>query len=170
MGSKLGCYIPLPLTIALSLVVYKIKQKCYTRTTLVLCKIEPKWMCQSHGILQLPNSLLRTVVLPLHFYLSYGLISELDDLPIEDAQLLSLELSLEFHLNHIPIYHMVRIMYIFLKQRNMKNIMSSSVSRKCKSICNWPYSFKYFKHPTISSDILAQLPSFKELLFSLTLR
>ena len=40
--------------------------------------------------------------------------------------------------------------YIFLKQRNMKNIMSSSASRKCKSICNWPYSFKHFKRPTIS--------------------
>ena len=28
--------------------------------------------------------------------------------------------------------------------------MSSSVSRKCKSICNWSYSFKHFKWPSIS--------------------
>ena len=28
--------------------------------------------------------------------------------------------------------------------------MSSSSSRKCKSICNWPYSFKHFKRPTVS--------------------
>ena len=41
-------------------------------------------------------------------------------------------------------------MYISFKQRNMKNIMSSSASRQCKSICNQPYSFKYFKWPTVS--------------------
>jgi hypothetical protein len=45
---------------------------------------------------------------------------------------------------------MVRIMYIFLKQRNMENIMSFSVSRKCNFICNWPYPIKHFKWPTIS--------------------
>ena len=33
-----------------------------------------KWMCQSHGILQLPCSLFRTTVLPLHLYLSNGTI------------------------------------------------------------------------------------------------
>ena len=45
---------------------------------------------------------------------------------------------------------MVKIMYIFLKQRTMKNIMRSSASRKCKSICNWPYYFKDLKRPTMS--------------------
>ena len=84
--------------------------------------IEQKWMCKLHGNLHLPRSLLRTVVLPLHLYLSYGLILEHGDLLVEDAHRLDLELSLWFHLNHIPIYHMVRIMYISLKKRNMKNI------------------------------------------------
>ena len=135
MGSKPRYYIPLPLTTTMSLVLYKIEQK---------------WMCHSHGILQLPRSLTWTVVLPLHLYLSNSSIPEHRDLLVEDAQWLGLELSLRFHLNHISIYHMVRIMYIFLKKRNMKNIMSATASRKCKSTCNWPYSFKHFKHPTIS--------------------
>ena len=119
MESKSGYYIPLPLTLALSSVLFKIEQK---------------WMCHSHGILQLPCSLIRTVVLPLHLYLSNDSILEHCYLLVEDAQWFGLELSLTFHLNHIPIYHMVRIMYIFLKQRNMKNIMSSSASRQCNSI------------------------------------
>ena len=132
-------------------------------------KIEQKWMCQSHGILQLPRILFRSVVLPLHLYMSYGLILEHGDLPVEDAQWLSLELSLEFHLNHIPINHMVRVMYIFLKQGNMKNIMSSSASRQCK------YTSKLGTSSTSNDtqylgDSLAQLPSFKELFLSLTLR
>ena len=118
--------------------------------TLVLYKIEQKWMCQSHGILQFPCSLFRSVVLPLHLYLTYGSVPKHCDPPVKDGHWLASELSLGFHLNHIPIYHMVKIMYIFLKQRNMKNIMSSSASRQCKSICNWPYSFKNFKRPTIS--------------------
>ena len=95
-----------------------------------------KWMCQSLCILHLPSILLRTVVLPLHLYLSYGSISEHGDLPVEDAQWLGLELFLRFHLDHIPICHMARIMYIFLKQRNMKNIMSSSANKQCNSIWN----------------------------------
>ena len=110
----------------------------------VLYKIEQNWMCQSHGILQLPRSLIRTVVIPLHLYLSNGSILEHCDLLVEDAQWLDLELSFGFHLDHIPIYHMVRIMYIFLKQGNMKNIMSFSASRKCNSICHWPYYFNHF--------------------------
>ena len=134
-GPKSGYCIPFPLTLALSS---------------VLCKIEQKWMFESHGILQLPRSLIKIVVLPFHLYLPYGLVPEHCDLLGEDAHWLDLEFSFGFHLNHIPIYHMVRIMYISLKQRNMKNIMSPSASRKCKSICNWPYSFKHFKRPTIS--------------------
>ena len=116
----------------------------------VLHRIEQKWMCQSHGILQLLCSFFRTVVLPLHLYLPYGSVLEHCDLPVEDVHWLDLELSLGFHLNHVPNYHMVRIMYISLKQTNMKNIMRSSTSRKCKSICNRPYSFKHFKWPTLS--------------------
>ena len=66
---------------------------------------------------------------------------------------------------------MVRVMYIFLKQINMKTIMSPSSSWKYKSICDSPYSFKHFKRPKISSlDNLAELPSFKDLFFALTLR
>ena len=114
-------------------------------TALVFHRIEQKWVCQSHGILQLPHSLFRSIMLPLHLYLPYGLVPEHCDLPVEDAHWLDSELSLRFHLNHIPIYHMVRIMYIYFKQRNMKNIMSYSNSRQCKFICNMPYSFKHFK-------------------------
>ena len=115
-------------------------------------------MCHSHGILQLPRSLTGTIELPLHLYLSNGSVLEHCDLLVEDAQWLSLELFLGFHLDHIPINHMVRIMYIFLKQRDTKNIMSSSARRKCKSICNLPYSFKHFKWPTISRWQLATTP------------
>ena len=107
-------------------------------------------MCQSHDILQLPRSLIQTVVLPLHLYLPYGSVPEHCDLPLEDAHWLGLELSLGFHLNHIPIYHMVRIIDIFLKKRNMKKMINSSTSRQCKSICNSPYYLKHFKRPTIS--------------------
>ena len=119
---------PLP-SISLSSMFYKICTKCYTGITSVFHKIEQKWMCQSHGILQLPHSLFKSIVLPLHLYLPYGSVLEHCELPVEDAQWLYLKLSLGFLLNHIPIYHMVRIMYIFLKQRNMKNGMSSSIRR-----------------------------------------
>ena len=105
-GVKTGMLHSPPPSLALSSVFYKIEQK---------------WMCQSHGILQLPCSLFRTVVLPLHLYLYNGSIPEHCDIPVEDAHWLDSKLSLEFHLNHIPINHMVRIMYIVLKQRNMKN-------------------------------------------------
>ena len=74
-------------------------------------------------------ALFKPIVLPLHLYLPYGLVPEHFDVPIEDVHWIDLELSLGFHLNHIPIYHMFRIMYIFLKQRNMKNIMIPSASR-----------------------------------------
>ena len=93
-------------------------------------------MCQLHGILQLQCSLFGIVVLSLHLYLPYGSVLEHCDLPVEDEHWIYLELSLWFHLHHISIYYMVRIMYIFLKQGNMKDIMSPSASRKCKSICN----------------------------------
>ena len=119
---KTGVLHSPPPSIALSILLYKIEQKCYTGTTSVLYRIEQKWMCQSHGILQLPRSLFRSVMLPLHLYLPYGSVPEHCDLPVEDAHWLDLQLSLGFHLNHIPIYHMVRIMYIFLKQRNMKTL------------------------------------------------
>ena len=117
-GSKPGCYIPLPF-----------QQHCpqfFTKLSAtpvppsVLWRIEQKWMCQSHGIIHIPCSLFRTIVLPLHLYLPYGSVLEHCDLPVEDADWLDLELSLKFHLNHIPIYHMVRIMYMSLKKRNMK--------------------------------------------------
>ena len=88
----------------------------------VLCRIEQKWMCQLHGILQFPRSLFRSVVLPFHLYLPYGSVPEHCDLPVEDVHWLDSELSLRFHLNHIPIYHMVRIRYIFLKKKNMKKL------------------------------------------------
>ena len=93
-------------------------------------RIEQEWMHQLHGIVQLPRILFRSVVLPLHLYLSYGSVPEHCDIPVKDVHWLNLELSLGFHLNQIPIYHMVRVMYIFLKQRKMKNIMISSASRK----------------------------------------
>ena len=129
---------PSPST-TLSSVLYKIEQNATLVPPSVLSRIEKKWMCQSYGILQLPRSLFKTVVLPLHLYLPYGLVPEHCDFPDEDAHWIDSELSLGFHLNQIPIYHMVRIMYIFLKQRNMKNIMIFSASRQCKSICNWPF-------------------------------
>ena len=125
-----------PPSIALSSVLYKICTKYYTGIASVFHIIEQKWMCQSHGILQLPCILFSFVVLPLHLYLTYGPVPEHCDLPVEDAHWLNWELSLGFHLNHIPIYHMARIMYIFLTKRNMEKIMSSSANRQCKSILN----------------------------------
>ena len=65
-GVKTGVLQSGPPSTTLSLVL---EQKCCTGTTSVLRKIEQKWMCQSHGILHLPSSLIRTVVLPLHLYL-----------------------------------------------------------------------------------------------------
>ena len=150
MPSKPRCYIPLPLQLELSSVLTKLNKNASLALSSVLCRFEQKWMCQSHGILQLPCILISTVVLPLHLHLSNGSILEHYDPSIEDVHGLSLELSLGFHLNHIPIYHTVRIMYIFIKKINMKNIMRSTSSRKCNSICNWPYYFKHFKWPTIS--------------------
>ena len=144
-GSKLGYYNLLPLTISFPLVLYKLKQNATLAPPSMLCKIEQKGMFQSHGILHLPCSLFRIVVLPLHLYLSNDSILEHCDLPVEDAQWLGLELSLRLHLTHILINHMVRIMYIFLKKSKMKNIMIPSASKKCNSICSWPYSFKQFK-------------------------
>ena len=158
-----------PSSIALSSLLYKIEQKCYTSITSVLCRVEQKWMYQSHGILQLPCSLFRTVVLPLHLYLSYGSILEHCDLPVEDVHWLSSKLSLGFQLNQIPIYHMVRIMYIFLKKRNIKNIISYSASRQCKSIATGPILSSTSNDPQYLGDSLAQLPSFKELFLILTL-
>ena len=136
MGLKTGCYIPLPLQQNCPHCFTKLNKNATLEPPLVLFRIEQKWMCKSYGILQLPCSLFRTVVLPLHLYLPYGSIPEHSDLLVEDVHWLDLEFSIGFHLNHIPIYHIVRIMYIFPKQRNMKNIMSSITSRKCKSICN----------------------------------
>ena len=129
MKSKLGCYIPLLLQQHCPQLFTKLKKKDAMVSPSVLPRIEKKWMCQSHGILHLPCSLFKTAVLPLHLYLPYGSVPENCYIPVEDAYFLDLEHSLKFHLNHIPIYHMVRIMYIFLKQRNMKNIMSSSTGR-----------------------------------------
>ena len=136
MGSKRRHYIPLPLQQHCPQCFTKLNKNDTLVPPSMLRRIKQKWMCQSHRILQLPCSLFKTVVLPLHLYLPYGSVMEHYELLVEDAHWLDLEISLRFCLNHIPIYHMVMIMYIFLKQRNMKNIMISSASRKCKSICN----------------------------------
>ena len=132
-------------------------------------RTKKKWMCQSHGILQLPCSLFRSIVVPLHLYLLYGLVREHCDLLVEDVHWLYLELSLEFHLNHIPIYHMVRIMYIFLKQRNMKNIMSSMIAINAILYATGPILSSTSNGPQHLGDNLAQLPCFKELFLDLTL-
>ena len=150
MGSKLGSYIPLPFLQHCPRFFTTLNKNALLVLPSAICRIEQKWMCQSHGILQLPHSFFRTVVLPFHLHLSYFSVPEHCDLPSEDAHRLDLEISLWFHLHHIPIYYMVRIMYIFLKKRNMKNIMSSNTSTKCKSICNRPYFFKHLKWLTIS--------------------
>ena len=136
MGSKPGCYILPPLQQHYPQCFTKLNKNATLAPPLVLCRIEQKWMCQLHGILQLPCSLFKTVVLPLHLHLSYGSAPEHGDLPVKDVHWLDSELSLRFHLNHIPIYHMLRVMYIFHKQRNMKRIMTPSASSQCKSICN----------------------------------
>ena len=166
MRPKRGCYMPPPLQQHCPQCFTTLNKNAFMVLPWAIRRIEQKWMCESHGILQLPRSFFKTVVLPLHLYLSYCSVSEHCDLPSEDAHGIDLELSLWFHLHHIPIYYMVRIMYIFLKQGNMKDIMSPSASRECKSICNWSYSFKL----QYLGDNLAQLPCFKELFFSFTLR
>ena len=136
----------------------------------VLYKIEQNWMCQSHGILQLPHSLIQNIVLPLHLYISNGSIPKHCDLVFEDAQWLSLELSLGFHLNHIPINHIVRIMYIFLKQRNMKNIITLVLVGNAILYATGPILSSTSNGPQYLGESLEQLPLFRELFLSLTLR
>ena len=85
MGSKLGCYTPLPLQQHCPQCFTKLNKNATLISPSVLRKIEQKWMCQFHGILQLPCILFRTVVLPLHLYLSSGSILEHGDLPVEDV-------------------------------------------------------------------------------------
>ena len=128
-GSKTGCYIPLTLQQHFPQCFTTLNKNSLPVLPSAIRRIEQKWMCQSHGILQFPCSFFRTVVLPLHLYLSYCSVPEHCDLPGEDAHRLDLELSLWLHLHHIPIYYMVRIMYIFLKKGNMKDIMNPSASR-----------------------------------------
>ena len=127
-GQNQGVTFPSPFNTTILSALQNLNKMLHC-TASVFHKIEQKWMCQSYGILQIPRSLFRSVILPLHLYLPYGLVPEHYDLPVEDTHWLDLELTLGFHLNHIPIYPMVWIMYIFIKQRNMKNIMSSSTSR-----------------------------------------
>ena len=155
MESKSRYYIPLAITLALSSELFKIEQK---------------WMCHPHGILQLPCSLIETVVLPLHLYLTYGSVPEHCDIIVEDVHRLDLELSLGFHLNHISIYHMLMIMYTFIKKRNMKNIMSSTVSRKCNSIWKWTILSSTSNDLQYIDDNLEKLPNFKEIFIGLTQR
>ena len=73
-GSKLGCYIPLPLQQHCPQCFTTLKKNALVVLPLAISRIEQKWMCQSHGILQLPRSLFRITVLPLHLYLSNGMI------------------------------------------------------------------------------------------------
>ena len=102
VGLKLGYYIPLPLQYHCPQCFIKLNKNDTLALPLVIYRIEQKWLHQLHGILHLPCSLFRTVVLPLHLYLPYGSVLEHCDLPVEDAHWLDLELSLRFHLNHIP--------------------------------------------------------------------
>lgn len=110
---------------------------------------EQKWVCLPHGILQLPRNLIQTKVLALHLYQSDGSIIECSLFPAYDANMLHLELSLGFHLNHIPINNVIMIMYILFKQRDMKNIMSFHMCRQCNPICNQSYPIKDIKRPAI---------------------
>ena len=145
--------------------------KCYTGTASVFHKIEQKWMCQSHGILQLPCSLFRIVLLPLHLYLPYGLVSEHCDRPVEDAHWLDLELSLGFHLNHVPIYHMLRVMYIYLlRKETWKKLWALVLVGNASLYATGHMLSSTSKGPQYLGDILTQLPSFKELFLGFTLR
>ena len=72
MGSKLGCYIPLPFTTTLFVVLHKIEQNSTLEPPQCYAKLNKNGCANCNGILQLPSSLLRTIVLPLHLYLSYG--------------------------------------------------------------------------------------------------
>ena len=80
------------------------------------------WMCQSHGILQLSHSLIQTIVLPLHPYLSNDLIPKHYDLHVEDAQWVSLELSLRFQLNHIQSITWLGSCSHFLRKETCKTL------------------------------------------------
>ena len=90
IGSKLGCYIPLPLQQHYPQFFTTLNKNSLLVFPSVIRRIKQKWMCQSHGILHLPHSFFRTIVLPLHLYLSYCLVSEHCDLPGEDALWLDL--------------------------------------------------------------------------------
>ena len=93
-GSKLGCYIPLPLQRHCPQCFTKLNKNATLTLPSMLRRIEKKWMWQLHAILQLTRSLFRTIVIPLHLYLSYCSVPEHCDLPGEDTHRLDLELSL----------------------------------------------------------------------------
>ena len=59
-------------------------------------------------------------MLPLYLYLANDSILEHNLSLINDTHRLHLKLSLGLHLDHIPINDMIRIMYIVIKQKNMK--------------------------------------------------
>ena len=56
-----------------------------TTSSLVFSKLEQKWVCLFHGILQPPCSLIGTKVLPLHLYLFDGSVLKQCHLLVEDA-------------------------------------------------------------------------------------
>ena len=53
-------------------------------------------------------------------------------------------------LNNRPVNYMIRIMYIFLQQLNMENIMLFYCGRKCQPISYRSHSIQNFKRSTIS--------------------
>ena len=65
---------------------------------------------------------------------------------------------------------MGRIMYIFLKKRNMKNIMIPNAACNASLYATHPILPSTSNGPQYVGDILAQLPRFKELFFAFTLR
>lgn len=69
-----------------------------------------------HHFLMVPCSIFMTKKGPMHLYQGDGLILEHLEFLIKNTDWLDMKVSLNLHLNHVPINYMVSIRMILLKQ------------------------------------------------------
>ena len=122
-------------------------------------RIEQKWMCQSHGILQLPRSLFRSIVFPLHLYLHYGLVPEHCDLPVEDAHWLDSEISLGFHLITSQFITWLGSCTYLLSKETWKTLWDLVLAGNASLYATGPILRRTSNDPHYLGNNLAQLPN-----------